>query len=206
MILSACYTERVIGRLKGRVVERQLDGSILFDVAGVGYEVFIPLGSLGRLGDGELTLHVHTHAREDALVLYGFETTEDKYAFRSLLSVSSIGPKLALSVLSSLNADALARAIQSEDRASLKGISGVGKKTVERIFLDLKDKLVVTGGPARPAGKAPSKAPSGPLGVVTGALVSMGYKQPAAERACEGLDPEGKTVSELLKEALAALA
>ena len=115
----------MIGRLQGRVVERQLDGSILFDVAGVGYEVFVPLGSLGRLGEGELTLHIHTHAREDALVLYGFETTEDKYAFRSLLSVSSIGPKLALSVLSSLDADALARAIQSEDRAALKGISGV---------------------------------------------------------------------------------
>ncbi|MEM7603973.1 MAG: Holliday junction branch migration protein RuvA, partial [Myxococcota bacterium] len=106
-----------------------------------------------------------------------------------------------------LNAAELASAIQREDRAALKGISGVGKKTVERLFLDLKDKLIVAGAPraARPAERAKPKA-AGPLAVVVGALVQMGYKPAAAERACESLNVEGKDTSALLREALANLA
>lgn len=209
----------MIGRLRGRVIERGLDGSILLEVGGVGYEVFVPIGALGsatapgtspgkvRSPDAELVLHVHTHAREDALTLYGFATAEDKLAFRALLGVSSVGPKLAMSILGTLDAPALARAIQGEDRAALKGISGVGKKTVERLFLDLKDKLAFAGplSISRPAASAPPPA-EGPAATVVGALVQMGYKRPMAERAVEHLEVEGKPIEVLLREALAALA
>ncbi len=202
----------MIGRLQGQVVERQLDGSIILDVQGVGYEVFVPTGALGRLGAAEgadqqpkIVLHVHAHVREDAFHLYGFESSDDKYAFRALLSVNGIGPKLALSILSTLDAASLARAIQTEDRAALKGISGVGKKTVERILLDLKDKLVVSVPTSVGTRPAPLPPASGPLAVVASALVSMGYKPAAADKACEGLDPAGKSTSELLREALMAI-
>lgn len=195
----------MIGRLEGRVVERGLDGSVILDVGGVGYEVFVPNGALGKLGADSIVLHVHTHVREDALVLFGFASAEDKSAFRSLLGVNSIGPKLAMSILGVLDAPSLARAVQSEDRTALKGISGVGKKTVERIFLDLKDKLAFAGLP----GKLPTRAAppaEGLAATVVGALVQMGYKRPMAERAVESLDVGDKKIEDLLREALAALA
>jgi Holliday junction DNA helicase RuvA len=137
----------VIGRLRGAIVQQGLEGLVILEVGGVGYEVHVPLGTVGRLPDGgagEATLHVHTHVREDALILYGFDTPEDKAAFRALLTVNSIGPKLALAILSSLSAPELAQAIAREEKARSSGISGVGSKTVERILLDLKDKLLFT--------------------------------------------------------------
>ena len=96
----------MIGRLRGSIVQQGLEGLLILEVGGVGYEVFVPLGTVGRLpegGEGEAVLHIHTHVREDALVLYGFDTAEDKAAFRALLTVNSIGPKLALAILSSLS-------------------------------------------------------------------------------------------------------
>src|SRR5690606_32894863 len=129
----------VIGRLSGSCVEHMEDGAVILEVGGVGYEIFVPLGAMGRLpSEGTITVQVHTHVREEAITLYGFATEEDKRAFRALLGVSSVGPKLALAILGRLDADALAEAIAREDKAALKGISGVGAKTVERIMLDLK--------------------------------------------------------------------
>lgn len=201
----------MIGRLEGRVVERGLDGSVILDVGGVGYEVFVPNGALGKLGGSKpnadtVVLHVHTHVREDALTLFGFASAEDKSAFRSLLGVNSIGPKLAMSILGVLDAPSLARAVQTEDRTALKGISGVGKKTVERIFLDLKDKLAFSGLPGSLTTLPSGPAPDGRAATVVGALVQMGYKRPMAERAVESLDVGDKKIEVLLREALAALA
>src|SRR5204863_148839 len=105
----------------------------VLDVNGVGYELFVPLTALGRLAHGTeaVTLHVHTHVREDALVLYGLATLDDRAAFRTLLGVSSVGPKIALAILSQMTGTELARAVATEDPGAFKGISGVGKKIAE---------------------------------------------------------------------------
>ncbi len=208
----------MIGWIKGQLLDDGSDGTIIVDVSGVGYELFVPVGTLGLLGKSKLNpdgdpedttveLHVHTHVREDALALYGFATKDDRTAFRALLSVSSIGPKLALSVLGKLDARALSRAVATEDRAALKGISGVGKKTVERILLDLKDKLLIA--PKTMGAKVvPIRATSGSDGdeALIGALVTMGYKRGEAERAVFAIESrEGKSAENLMREALAGL-
>ncbi|MBC7172629.1 MAG: Holliday junction branch migration protein RuvA [Polyangiaceae bacterium] len=199
----------MIGRLTGSLAEVMDDGSVILDVAGVGYEVFVPLGSMGKLpAGGPLTLHVHTHVREEAITLFGFANEADRKAFRALLGVSSVGPKLALAILGRLDAIALAEAVAREDKASFKGISGVGQKTVERILIDLKGKLPVVPG-ARSATRARPEAPIGPAATVetvVGALVNMGYKRAEVERALDSLPAyDGLPVEALLRETLAAL-
>lgn len=202
----------MIGRLRGTVVDRQPDGSCILDVGGVGYEVFVPLGALGRLPapPEAVTLHVHTHVREEAFVLYGFGRLEDRTAFRTLLGVSSVGPKLALAILSALDARQLAAAIAAQDAARFKGIPGVGKKIVERLLLELKDKLgfvTVASLPIVPVASAPSADASAPLSIVASLLVGMGFKPHEADRAVAKIAPdaEGASVEDLMKKALAHL-
>ena len=201
----------MIGRLTGRVVEQGLDGTVLLDVNGVGYEVLLPMGTLGRLGvsDEPVTIYIHTHAREDALLLYGFESADDKAAFRSLLSVSSVGPKSAMAVLGTLDAEALARAVETDDRAALKGIPGVGKKTIERILLDLKGKIVLrsamTIGTPQASPRRSASTMGGVAGEVVGLLTSMGYKRAQAESCVDALETKGKSTEDLLREALRSM-
>lgn len=207
----------MIGRLKGVVVERSIDGTIVVDVHGVGYDVLVPLQTLARMPSPpqEVVLHVHTVVREDAFLLFGFASLEDRAAFRTLLTVSSIGPKLAVGILSHLDAQNLAAAIAREDRKTLQSIPGVGKKLVDRIVLELKDKLgfattstITSNGTvlAPMPGPTPSGL-TGPLGQVQAVLVSMGFRPVEAERAAAAIAPtsEGKAVDVLLREALAAL-
>jgi Holliday junction DNA helicase RuvA len=201
----------VIGRLTGLIVDQGLDGACILDVAGVGYEVHVPLGSLGRLAGAErVTLHVHTQLREDSLTLYGFSSPEDRAAFRTLISVTGIGPKLALGILSAMSATELADAINRGDRNRFKNVSGVGKKLVERLVLELKDKLPALGGPLtpQPARPAPLAVPSSKLGDVHGALVQMGFKPLEAEHAIARIEQaaDGKPTEQLLREALSILA
>lgn len=208
----------MIGRLTGNVVEQSPDGACIIDVAGVGYEVFVPLGALGRLGPaGErVTLHIHTQMREDALTLFGFPTADDRIAFRTLTTVTGIGPKLALGILGSMSVSEIALAVQRDDKTAFKGVSGVGKKLVERLVLELKDKLpmgaggaVASGLPSAPKPKAAAQPTfGGALGAVHGALVQMGYKPVEAEQAVLRIaeQAEGKGTEQLLREALAALA
>lgn len=201
----------MIGRLTGIIVEQAFDGACVIDVGGVGYEVWMPLGAIGQLpqSPAAATVHVHTHLREDALTLYGFASQDDRTAFRTLLGVTGVGPRLALSILSQLSAAELADAIQRGDRARFKGISGVGKKIVERLVLELKDKLH-TGPVVSRSKLAPSvqPAPGEPLGAVHGALLQMGFKPGEADSAVQKLEAEatGKKTEELLREALALLA
>jgi Holliday junction DNA helicase RuvA len=204
----------VIGRLTGTIVDQTLDGACVLDVHGVGYEVFVPLGALGRLsaGSAPTTLHVHTHVREDAIILYGFPSLLDRSAFRVLTSVSGIGPKLALSILSSLSAGELAEAIQRGDKARFKGVSGVGPKLVSRLVLELKDKLDFARGElgASAAARPPKVVMpyDGALATVHAALVQMGFRPNEAEQAVQKIEPaaDGKAAEQLLREALAVLA
>ena len=136
------HYRRVIARLKGTLVEKS-PNRLVVDVGGVGYDVLVPLSTFYGLGDAGsgVTLRIHTHVREDVIALYGFGTASEQDLFERLIAVSGIGPKLALAVLSGIDAGELVRAIRTQDVARLTRIPGIGKKTAERIGLELKDRL-----------------------------------------------------------------
>ena len=197
----------MIGLLRGRLAVDEPGGAVVLDVAGVGYELATPLGTLDRAArDGEqLTLHVHTHVREDALDLYGFASELERRVFRLLISVPNIGPKTALGVLSALPPPELAVAIQAGNTAKLHQIPGVGKKTAERLVLELKEKLPALPGegkPERPSAERPDAARKLLL-----ALTNMGYRSGESERAIQALGERVKSdpLDILLREALARL-
>ena len=206
----------MIGRLTGHVTQED-DGNVVVDVNGVGYELVVPLGTIGRAnvdGEGRSTLFVHTHVREDVFSLFGFATEGDRIAFRTLIGVSSVGPKMAIGVLSALPAHDLGQAIARKELGKLTSITGIGKKTAERLLLELKDKvpLLQAAGPrgvaAAPSGVPNSAAAASSTGeLLARALVNMGYRQAEADRAVEQLSAKlGETpLPELLKEALAVL-
>jgi Holliday junction DNA helicase RuvA len=202
----------MIGRLTGKVVADSADGLVL-DVGGVGYEVAVPLGTLGRLRPdetGRVMLWIHTHVREDALALYGFADDADRSAFRALLGVSNVGPRIAVAVLGALPAGELSRAIARQDGAALKGISGVGKKIADRLLLELRDKLPAVVGPPAPAGSTMPAVhvPSTGEERLRGMLTGMGFRPAEADRAVAALGPRAGTepIEGLLREALALLA
>jgi holliday junction DNA helicase RuvA len=202
----------MIGRLTGRVVTQEADGIVLLEVGGVGYELAIPLGTLGRARSdesGRVTLWVHTHVREDALALFGFADETERGAFRALIGVSNVGPKIAVAVLGTLPAAELARAIARRDMAAMTGIPGIGKKIAERLMLELRDKLPV------PSASVPSARAAGDNGRLAdgsdrlrSALTGMGFKPSEAERAVAavGERDRGASLEEMLREALALLA
>jgi Holliday junction DNA helicase RuvA len=172
----------VIAYLRGRILDKQ-PNRIVVDVGGVGYDVFVPLSTFYGLAEsgGSVELRIHTHVREDALLLYGFATELEQQLFERLISVSGIGPKVALAVLSGIEPPDLLRAIERADLARLTAIPGVGKKTSERIVLELKDRL--PRAPLAAAGAPP--APSSLKDDVLSALMNLGYHRPLAERAVD---------------------
>jgi Holliday junction DNA helicase RuvA len=188
-----------------------VDGSVIVDVNGVGYEVFLPVGAAGRAGSEpgqSVSLHIHTHVREDAMTLFGFATAEDRAAFRALLKVSSIGPKLALAIIGVMNAAELQDAIARQDKTAFKGITGVGKRTVERILLDLEGKLdFASSGKTGVRLRAVPSAAGSAGDAVVGALVQMGYKRSEAEAAVGNASgtSSNDNVEGLLRAALSAL-
>jgi len=173
----------VIAHLRGRILDKH-PNRLVVDVNGVGYDVSVPLSTFYVLGDagGDVTLRIHTHVREDALALYGFATALEQELFERLISTSGIGPKLALAVLSGIEPIELMRAIERGDVARLTNIPGIGKKTSERIVLELKDRLprVTTAGAS---GDGSAAAPSTVSEDVLSALVNLGYHRPLAEKA-----------------------
>jgi Holliday junction DNA helicase RuvA len=195
----------VIARLIGRLIEKQAT-RLVVDVHGVGYEVHVPLSTFYCLPEpgGEVSLRVHTHVREDALSLFGFATTLELLVFERLITISGIGPKLALSVLSGIDAADLVRAVQAGDVGRLTLIPGVGKKTAERIGLELKDRMT----PQLTAELA--AAPGGPAGETTlradllSALLNLGYHRPLAEKAVDAAlkTPGDQTFERMLKQTL----
>ena len=176
----------MIACLKGEVIAKTFDKAII-DVNGVGYEVHIPHSVFSTLPDigQEAFLHIHTHVREDALTLFGFSDTDEKSVFLILMGVSGIGPKLALGILSGIKPAELARAISSEDIGRLTQLSGVGKKTAERLCLELKDKIDLASVQPESPELAGLSGKSGDQRVsdVISALANLGYPETRANEA-----------------------
>ena len=178
---------------------------VLVDVGGVGYLVHIPLSTFYALGDlhSNVTLLIYTHVREDAISLYGFLSAREKHLFELLISASGVGPVLALKILSGMSVDDLVPAVRAGDLARLTRIPGVGRKTAERMVVELRDKLAAMEAPEA---RQPV-AVSGVAGDVVSALLNLGYEQRAAEQAVEraGKNGAGDSFEALLRAALQQL-
>jgi Holliday junction DNA helicase RuvA len=195
----------MIGLLRGRLLEKR-PNQVILDVGGVGYVVAVPLSTFAALGDlhAEVTLLIHTHVREDALALYGFLSAREKHFFELLLGASGVGPSLALKILSGMNVEELVPAIRTGDLARLTKIPGVGRKTAERMVVELKDKLESV------AIETEKPAPSSPAGVeadVKSALLNLGYDERTADAALAEAKREAgaSNFERLLRVALSAL-
>ena len=195
----------MIGLLRGRLLDKR-PNQVILDVGGVGYLVAIPLSTFATLGElhAEATLLIHTHVREDALALYGFLSAREKHLFELLLGASGVGPTLALKILSGMNVEELILAIRTGDVVRLTKIPGVGRKTAERMIVELKDKLEAV---AVEAEKAPAASPAGAAADVKSALVNLGYDERAAEAAVSEAKRQAGTTSfeSLLRATLGAL-
>lgn len=182
----------MIAHLRGKLLAKHPNQAIV-ETGGVGYDVTISVPTFSDLPaiGGEVTLHIHTHVREDLIALYGFLRPAEKRLFEKLITVSGIGPKLAITILSGMAADEMISAIRGNDVARLTRIPGIGKKTAERMVLELRDKLAtegVTESAVMPARNAVDED-------VLSALVNLGYQRPAAERALASVEKNGKDSS-----------
>ena len=198
----------MIAFLRGRIVDRQ-PNRIIIDIQGVGYDVHVPLSTFYEIGEvgTDVALRVHTHVREDALQLYGFLTVLERQLFERLIAISGIGPKLAVAVLSGMDPRDLVTAVQRADIARLTSIPGVGKKTAERIVLELKDRLAQIVMPAA-ADTAPPTSDADRLRAdLLSALQNLGYHRPQAEKAIEAAvkSMTDATFEQALKSALREL-
>lgn len=196
----------MIGRLRGILAEKK-PPYLLLDVNGVGYELEAPMGTIFQLPEvgAEVTLHTHLTVREDAHLLFAFATEAERTLFRTLIKVNGVGAKLALTILSGISADDFARCVHDNDTASLVRLPGVGKKTAERLIVEMKDRLddwqpapVLAGG-----GVAPVAAPAADaVKDAISALVALGYKPPEASRLISKLDTEGQDSEAIIRAAL----
>lgn len=190
----------MIARLQGQLIEKQ-PPVLVVDVHGVGYELEAPMSTFYKVTLGApVTLFTHQVVREDAHLLYGFASREERDLFRVLLKVNGVGPKLALAILSGMEADAFAACVRQNDVATLVRIPGVGKKTAERLVIELRDR--VGDGPAGLPSFAGSEAPATPERDAITALIALGYKAAEAERAVGKLKTENASAEDLIRGAL----
>jgi holliday junction DNA helicase RuvA len=196
----------MIALLTGSIAYRSID-YLIIDVGGVGYRLMIPLSTFYSLPEtGNVRLHVHTHVKEDAIHLYGFQTMAEKGFFILLLSVSGIGPRLALNILSNIAADDLGVALAQGDLRRLSAIPGIGRKTAERMVLELKDKIGRLVDTSMPTGNAQLTGPAAPLDDTLSALVNLGYKENLARKVLESMDiPPDASLEKILRGALKIL-
>ena len=192
----------MIGFLRGKLLVKQ-PPVLLIDVNGVGYEVEAPMTTFYDLPEtgSEITLHTHLVVREDAHTLFGFLRLSDRALFRALIKISGVGPRMALAILSGMSADAFVRCIQDSNTAALTRVPGVGKKTAERLVIELRDNI----GKAGVAGADVSAANAGPANAVeeaVSALIALGYKPPDASRMVRGIDSKDLGVEEIIRRAL----
>jgi len=196
----------MIALLRGTLAYKSSD-HVIIDVGGVGYRLFIPLSTFYSLPEtGDVSLFTHTHVREDAILLYGFLSMEEKELFGILISISGIGPKLAVNILSHIPAKDLKRAIASGDIKRLSSLPGIGKKTAERLVLELKDKV----GPVHDLPEADGVISNTSAGDISNdvisALINLGYKENQARKVLESMElAPGLTMEEALKGALKVL-
>lgn len=200
----------MIGSVRGTLLDRAATGEVLVEVGGVGYRLTVPAGTLAVLGEpgAGVFLHVHTHVRDDAIVLYGFATGEERRCFEAAVGAHGVGPALALAILSTLSPAVLRRAVATDDVEALTAVPGVGKKTAARLVLDLKTRLALPDGDPDAVvvsvngnGSAPGRART----EVRAALANLGYAADEVREAVAVLPDEG-TVEELLRTALKTLA
>jgi Holliday junction DNA helicase RuvA len=196
----------MIAFLRGRVLDKH-PNRLIVDVQGIGYEVHVPLSTYYDVGDAgaDVALHIYTHVREDALQLYGFLTIIEQQLFERLIAISGIGPKLAVAVLSGIETGELVRAIRDGNVARLTGVPGIGRKTAERIVLELRDRLAQLMVPAEAAVVAES-ASDRLRDDLASALQNLGYHRPLAQRAIDAALTSGQpTFEQALKTALREL-
>lgn len=194
----------MIGRLRGIILEKQAPDLVL-DVQGVGYEVAAPMSTFFNLPavEEEVTLFTHLVVREDAQLLYGFSTIRERLLFRSLLKVNGVGAKLALTILSGSDVDDFARSVQEGDAASLTRLPGVGKKTAERLIVEMRDRLKeISGAMGLKPVVSEAATLAGAKGEAIEALMSLGYKSSEADKMIQGLNSEGLSTEALIKRAL----
>jgi len=192
----------VIAQIRGTVADK-MPGEVIVDVGGVGYQVFIPLGVFYRLPEigGAVTLHIHTHVREEALQLFGFHDPEEKQVFLLLNSVAGIGPKLAINILSGIPADELRRALKEGDQLRILSIPGVGKKLAERMIVELRDKLALLQEQA--SARIESHNGSQLMRDAVSALVNLGYRKAEVEKNLREIIESGKQgLEEVITEVL----
>jgi holliday junction DNA helicase RuvA len=190
----------VIGSLSG-ILTSATPPHLLLEVNGVGYEIEAPMSTfsvLPHLGE-RARLLTHLHVREDAHVLYGFGTTAERTLFRNLLKVSGVGPRIALAILSGVSAASFAQVIRSEDAAMLTRIPGVGRKTAERLIIEMRDRLAAPEGTPD---SAPQRAATSAAGEAYGALVALGYRPAEAARLLKAVGPGTHSTEELIRRAL----
>jgi len=199
----------MIGRIQGKIIEKQ-PPQLLIDVQGVGYEIDAPMSTFYQLPNlGELvTLHTHLVVREDAQLLYGFSSLSERGLFRTLIKINGVGAKLALTILSGMNSNEFVACVQNNDAAALVRLPGVGKKTAERLIIELRDKLkdLVPGADHAHGGAdmSISIAASSPVADAVSALVSLGYKEAEASRMVRSIDTNELGAEDIIRLSLQA--
>ncbi len=199
----------MIGRLKGKILQK-LPPQLLIDVMGVGYEVDAPMSTFYQLPDKgeEVVLHTHLVVREDAQLLYGFYSLAERALFRQLIKINGVGPRLALTILSGMNASEFVLCVQDNDVAALVRLPGIGKKTAERLVIELRDKLQgdlpeATAGASMPV---PERNVSSPTSDAVSALIALGYKPQEASKMVRAVDTADVTTEEIIRLSLQAAA
>ncbi|MFW2374493.1 MAG: Holliday junction branch migration protein RuvA [Gammaproteobacteria bacterium] len=194
----------MIGRLRGKILQKQ-PPQLLIDVQGVGYEVDAPMSTfyqLPNLGE-DVTLHTHLVVREDAQLLYGFASESERALFRNLIKISGVGPKMALTILSGMNAEEFIHCVQDNDVAALVRMPGIGKKTAERLIIELRDRLKdeltsASGGlPSQQAGLAQNHTT--PSGDAVSALIALGYKPQEAAKMVRSVNSDGMEAEDIIR-------
>jgi Holliday junction DNA helicase RuvA len=197
----------LIGHLRGKIAAKH-PPLLVVDVGGVGYELEAPMSTFyGLPGVGaDVSLVTHLVVREDAHVLFGFGTERERSLFRELIKVSGVGPRIALGILSGATADEFHRCVESQDVAALTRIPGIGRKTAERLIVEMRDRLKALGGSAFAPSVGGAQAASSPQAEAFGALVALGYRPAEVTRLLQGVDPSVTTTEEMIRHALRAAA
>jgi Holliday junction DNA helicase RuvA len=195
----------MIGWLKGEVIDKQQPGKLVLDVSGVGYDIETSLPSFFEVEaiKGPVSLHIHTLVREDAIILYGFSLLEERTLFRALIRVNGVGPKLAIAILSSIRPDEFVRCIREENAILLTKLPGIGKKTAERLVVEMKDRL---DNLSDFSSMPDTSAPLGHANEAMKALEALGYKPQEASKVVKALDDGQKNCEQLIREGLQSLA